>query len=359
MKPAPASLAEQGPQPQRRLPEERVAKAGAGEIAWLVLAPLALALGLNLAVAEVLAAHPTNRAHALMRLKWDMVANPPPDVDTLVVGDSSCNQGVRPDVLSAALGGRAINLCTTGDSIAVGPAWMIGAYVERFGAPRRVILMHAYDVWKRDDERLRRQAWVFGRHHDLFLGRAPELDWSARERALVYVGERLPLYSQPSASRTVLWNLDAARAYKPFKIDPDGFMPSSKARAGRVERDARKHIRRNKRRKPVISRYNRAAVSELARLSAEHGFALFVVHGPVFAGVWASEGVRRYHNGLSDKLEDLIAPAPRARLLFRTPRTYPAKRMENVDHVVGSAAADFTVALAEEVARAEAELSVR
>lgn len=346
-------------EPAPALPEEHVAPARASEIAWLVLVPLALALALNLTVAEMLVAHPTNRGYALTRLKWDMLASLPPGVETLVVGDSSCNQAVRPDVLARTLGGRAINLCTTGDSIAVGPAWMVGAHVERGGAPKRVILMHAYDVWRRSDRHLRLVAWVFGRHRDLFLGRVPEVTWSDRERTLFYVGDLLPLYSQPVASRAVLFDLAATRARQPFRIEPDGFMPEEKARPSRVEKDSRKHIRRNGRSKPKLSGLNRAAVSELARLSAEHGFRLYIAHGPMFEGTWADKGVRRYHRGLSELLQGLLAPAPSARILFRNPRTYAAAQMENVDHVVGPAAIDFTAALAREIALVESEPAAR
>jgi hypothetical protein len=339
--------------PAPTLPQEHVAPARASEIAWLVLVPLALVLALNLAIAEVLVAHPTNRGYALSRSKWDMLARLPPEVDTLVVGDSSCNQAVSPQVLASVLGGRAVNLCTTGDSIAVGPAWMVGAHVERGGAPKRVILMHAYDVWRRDDLHLRRMAWVFGRHSDLFLGRAPELAWTDHERLLLHVAEPLPLYSQPRASRAVLFDFAAVRARKPFRIGADGFMPQKRARPSRVEKDSRKHIRRNARRLPKISRVNRAAVVELARLSAEHDFPLYVAHGPMFEGTWSNKGIRRYHRGLSDQLQALLGPARRARVLFRTPQTYGAKQMENVDHVIGPAALDFSNALAREIALVE------
>jgi hypothetical protein len=357
MKPAPP--AEPTNAPSRRLPDERVSPARPSEIAWLVITPIVIALLLNLAIARVLGAHTTNRGYAITQLKWDMLDGLSHKVDTLVVGDSSCNQGIRPDVLAHELGGTAINLCTTGDSIAVGPAWMVGAYVERFGAPRRVILMHAYDIWKRNDDKLRRHAWIFGRHRDLFLGRAPELEWSAHERALLYVGEPLPLYSQPSAARAVLWDLGRAPAQKEFKIEPDGFMRTSKARPATVKKDARRHVRRNGNRKPAISKQNRAAVSELARLSTEHGFSLFVVHGPMFEGVWANEGVRRYHGGLSDALERLLAPAPRARLLFRSPMTFSGHSMSNVDHVVGRAAKDFSARLVHEIEQVEREFTAR
>jgi hypothetical protein len=337
------------------LPQEHVTPARASEIAWLVLVPLALVLALNLTIADVLVAHPINRGYALARLKWDMLADLPREVDTLVVGDSSCNQAVSPAVLASTLGGRAVNLCTTGDSIAVGPAWMVGAQVERGRIPARVILMHAYDVWRRDDSHLRKMAWVFGRHSDLFLGRAPELAWTDHERLLLHLAEPLPLYSQPRASRAVLFDFATVRARQPFPIRADGFMPQKKPRAKRVEKDARKHIRRNGRRKPALSILNRAAVSELARLSAEHGFRLYVAHGPMYEGVWTHSGIRRHHNGLSDRLERLLVPAPRARLLFRTPRTYAAKQMENIDHVIGPAALDFSAALAHEIARVENE----
>ncbi len=341
--------------PYRDLPTEQLDGTSVRGLAWVVLAPLLLVLGVNLAVAEVLARHPNNRGNAVTARKWDLLAGLSNEVDTLMVGDSSCNQGLVPEVMAKQLGGRALNLCTTGDSGVVGDAWMVSAYVRRFGAPKRVIVMHAYDVWQRSDDAMRRQAWILGQHRGLFLGEAPELAWSTRERVMLVIGRFVPLYAQPTAARQVLRDPVAALSRPPFVITEDGFMPTRNASPRRVARDARSHARSSGRRSFKMPDTTSRALAELTRLSREHAFPLFVIHAPLYEKLWQHRGLRRYHGQVSAQLERALAAAPHAKLLSRTPPMFPAKRMENADHVVGAAAHELSQAIASSISEQEAK----
>ena len=68
----------------------------------------------------------------------------------LILGDSSAAQGVDPEFWTNASGESAINLATIGDATVVNDAWMLETYLERFGRPNKVVIVHAYDIWHRE-----------------------------------------------------------------------------------------------------------------------------------------------------------------------------------------------------------------
>ena len=98
-----------------------------------------LILTVDLVAAALLAWRPVARDHWLVASKWRLLDRARA-TDTLVLGDSSCNQGVRPDVLGAALGGSVLNLCTIGDLLVINDAWMLEAYLRRHPPPARVVV---------------------------------------------------------------------------------------------------------------------------------------------------------------------------------------------------------------------------
>jgi hypothetical protein len=334
------------------LPEELPQPASAREVAIVVLIPLLLLCVANLVIARLLEDHPQNRGYAIAATKWDLLAELRAPVDTLLLGDSSCNQGLSPEVVSKRLGGRALNLCTTGDWLAVGDAWMAQAYVERWGPPARIVVTHAYDVWARDDDALRKQAWILGANRGLILGRAPNLAWSIEERVLLWIGAYVPMYTQPSVTKAMLRDPRAALARGRYRVTPDGFMPVRRANPRRVANDARTHLRARARRPFQISEPNRSALAELVQLSRTHRIPLFVTHAPLYQGLWEDARVQTYHQQVSDAIERALAGVPTARLLSRTPQTFQATQLENADHVVGRAAATFTNRVCDELSPA-------
>ena len=105
---------------------------------------------LNLLAIWVVQRYSPNRGYRLVREKWTLLLNLKEPVEWLVLGDSSGNQAVDPALLDARLGGRSLNLCTTGNALVLGDLWMLETYLRRFGPPRGVVLVHTYDLWGRD-----------------------------------------------------------------------------------------------------------------------------------------------------------------------------------------------------------------
>ncbi|MEB3357540.1 MAG: hypothetical protein VKK04_12500, partial [Synechococcales bacterium] len=53
----------------------------------------------------------SRQGYFLASYKWNLLTDLKQPADWLVLGDSSCNQGVVPEILSQELGGTALNLC--------------------------------------------------------------------------------------------------------------------------------------------------------------------------------------------------------------------------------------------------------
>ncbi len=336
-----------------RLPQETVRDVRWRDVAAVVVAPLLVVALVNLSIALILRAHPSNRGDWLARAKWQLLLGDRAPVDTLILGDSTCNQGVNPKLFVHALGGAALNLCTTGDKLAVGDAWMLQAYLKRQAPPQRVVVMHAYDVWARDDQTLRKVAWTLGEYRAHFEDAAPQIPWTLGERILLRLGPWAPLYNQPQASLDVVRDVHAALNRKRFKITADGFMGYNKPNPKRVANDAREHLAKLASDRAPISPINHEALKTLMALAQQHRVPLYVAHAPLFEGLWNDKRFRRRHKSLSRALERALDASPHARLLSRTPATFSDKEMENADHVIGAASVRLTEQLIDAIREIE------
>jgi len=61
-------------------------------------------------------------------------------VDVLLLGDSTCGSNLTPGPVADRLGGKVINLGNTVGSSLLMDAWMLSAYIEKFGAPKTVVV---------------------------------------------------------------------------------------------------------------------------------------------------------------------------------------------------------------------------
>lgn len=130
------------------LPSEKPPDENAGSALWgTLLGTLAVALLVNALAAAYLDWRPVNLGYRVIKTKWRLLAAQRRPVGWLVLGDSTGNQGIVPEVLSEKLGGSTLNLCTIGALGAWNDAWMLEAYARVAGAPRHVLVVHTYQAW--------------------------------------------------------------------------------------------------------------------------------------------------------------------------------------------------------------------
>ena len=126
----------------------------------------------NLVAYSYLRIQPPNTE--MPQTKWGWAFRPVPDfvginqlkspVDTLLLGDSTCDKNLPAGAFADRLGGSAINLGNINESSFLTDAWMLGDYVNRFGPPRNVLIS-------------RSSPWGYVRQHDIEFMSAIPLAW--------------------------------------------------------------------------------------------------------------------------------------------------------------------------------------
>jgi hypothetical protein len=148
----------------------------------------------NWAVLWLGQAYPYNRGYWLVQQKWELLQGLSAPVDWLIVGDSTGNQGLVPDVMEARLGGTAVNLNTVGNMGALDDVWMLEAHIEEFGPPAHVLVIHAYDIWSRDitSAFVAKAPLAWNSWQDSFL---PPLSATPLEKLNLWLARYVPLYA--------------------------------------------------------------------------------------------------------------------------------------------------------------------
>jgi hypothetical protein len=312
---------------------------------WSAGVALLVTLAINGAAARSLWRHPVNQASRVIRAKWTLLLEQKKPVDTLILGDSSGNHGVIPEVLAARLGGTALNLCTVGDLLAMNDAWMLERYVRDVGAPHRVVVVHTFDVWGRvkNPDAIAQVPLPFG----FWKEARPPAALTLTESARVLLDRYVPLYSQDQTISRVL-RAPRRTLSRSFDMDSSGFYHSRRALPNEVMRDFRSKLEQleEEKEEDPVSAENREALKALSDLGEEQGFDVHVVHSPLYEGLWSREDFRFLHGRLDDALLGIAAPLPRLRILSGPPVTFPAELMTNVDHLTEEGARIFSESLA-------------
>jgi hypothetical protein len=288
---------------------------------------------------------PINSGYALVQAKWNLLKRLPAPVDVLVLGDSSGNQGVVPQILGAALGGSTINACTLADALILNDAWMLDLYIRRFGPPKHVILVHVYDVWHRDVsyDVLAQIPLPWGFWSDL----EPRLPLTLMEQGRIWIHRYVPLYSQhKSLARAIRtpWNMSSRQ----LVLTEDGFMSVATANPEGVEGDAREHHQFVQSGRARISKANQIALERIMRLASQYGITVTLANSPLYAGLYRDPQIRTYIADLNDQLASLlVSGAGHVQHVFTEPMLFEARDMQSADHLTASAAVRYTERLAE------------
>ena len=133
----------------QKLPEEITKPIKSKEFVLSLIGTLIFVIIFNFAAKLYLKENTTNRGYWLINKKWELLFKQKEPVDWLILGDSSCNQGVVPTIVNERLNTSSINLCTIGDMLSLDNSWMLEKYIQRVGVPKNILIVHVYDAWGR------------------------------------------------------------------------------------------------------------------------------------------------------------------------------------------------------------------
>ncbi|MFW6059409.1 MAG: hypothetical protein ACODAQ_04470, partial [Phycisphaeraceae bacterium] len=283
----------------------------------------------------------------LLITKWQMLDARTQPVDALILGDSSGNQGVDPDILEDRVGGEWLNLCTVGNMLTVGSAWMLNDYVERFGPPDRILMIHVYEVWHRPAHpsafaRIPRP-WGFWKEYD------PPVHFSERQLVEIALARYVPLYAADVSLRQLIMHPRQTIAGRP-EIRDDGFMPMHDPWPEEVRQDYEAQRRHVEESTFKASHPNRAGLDRLLELADRHDIEIYYAHGPTYDRLVEHEAFQRYFADVQAMLEQVEREHERFHLLFHEPQPFPIDQLQNVEHVTVEGAEVYTRRIAEAIA---------
>lgn len=313
------------------------------DLAVLGLGVLFVVACFNMLAGWYLKDHTLNRGYWIVSQKGKLISSLQMRDYWLIVGDSSGNFGIVPELLDKQLGTKSVNLCTIADMLTMDDFFMVDAYINQHGPPAGVLMVHAYDAWPRQGE-----IGAFARSHWPVEKISTFLDLDGFDRLELLIRRYFPLFSE-STTLTKMSLMPRTAFFRkglPFTIYPDGYMPLLSASPG-VDGDARFHLRRIKEIAPEISIPNQAGLQALADLAERYKFNVYMVNSPVYERLRQHQNFVNYFQTIQTKLLNIANRHQRLHMLpFGEDLTFSAKQMENVDHVIFSAAETYTAQVA-------------
>lgn len=323
---------------------------------WTVVTlTLVLLVGANLSAWLYLRTHPVNPGVSRVWQKWQMLERLDAPVDWVVIGDSACGAGIRPDTIQATLGGTAINLCTVANASVVNQAWQIARYVERFGPPRGgIIVLNAFHTWGRTADDLVGMLnqiplpWGFWRKY------APRL--SAAQEVRHYLSPLTALYHQNVSVRYLINHaLSQSKYPSPLQglsgiVQMKGQVPETIPNPDKVSKQTQDAVRAFSDHTFEFSAQGLEALRAIQLLSVSTGTRIYIGNTSIARALISDRHFSRYFESMNEAVSGVIAGSPNIKLILRAPPAFGNHEMDNIDHVVGDdAVTRFSNAVAQAV----------
>ncbi|MEB3219531.1 MAG: hypothetical protein VKN72_25300 [Nostocales cyanobacterium 94392] len=331
----------------QQLPQEIIKPIKSKQFVLSLLGSFIFLILFNFAAKLYLKENTTNRAYWLINEKWEILFRQKKPVDWLILGDSSCNQGVVPSILNTRLNVSSINLCTIGDMLSLDDAWMLEKYIQRFGVPKNVLIVHVYDAWNREVNHslLAKLPLNWGYWQQL----EPNINLGLKDTAQLFIERYIPLYSEnQSISHLLKYPGDAFNRNQSFRLEEDGLMIWEKPNPEYVEAQKKMHLDFVAKNQFNLSTTNRRALEHIAALAEKHNFNVYLANSPIYERLYEHQDFQAYFTNLQNTLDDYAAKSDRV-YYIREPITFSKEQMENADHLIYSAAKVYTNKLITEI----------
>ena len=331
-----------------------------------LLLSLVVVVIVNLTAWQYLQKYPVNLGVTRVWQKWQMIERQVSPVDWLILGDSTCGQGIMPVEIEAVTGQSALNLCTIANASAVNGVWQLEHYLERVGTPQKVILFHAFHVWERGPDDLiamfdqipLEQGFHRRLSPPLHLGFFRELEILSRPFRTLFISnlsisfilkrEISALLKGKSLVRSdALYDLE-------FVIRHKGYVGSNTPRPDRVIAQSRSSAISYASREFYITPDNEAALRAACDLAKRHNFKVYLANSSISRILYQDAGFQSFYKKMVNRLANISDECPEMEYIMQVPAQFDPEEMDNEDHVVtDEIAARLTNILIREVEAAE------
>lgn len=301
----------------------------------------------NVLIYHYLKYNTPNLGYEIIIKKWKLVETMREKRDWLILGDSTCNQGISALALERKINASAINLCTIGDMLTVNDSWMLETYINKFGAPKNILIIHAYDVWQRDAVNLNLASQI---PVSILIKEKPN-PWifNKKDEARLLLNKYIPLYSQRTSLITAMVNAFRRKdIVVQENFDEGGFMPVKYANSETISASLSGHKDFVKSNKFYMSSNNLAGLENIKKLAETYGFNVFIANSPINEELSNDENFKNYFSNISQYLTDFANKSNRV-YYIKDIFPFSKDRMVSVDHITAEAAQEYSEKLAEEI----------
>ncbi|MFX0198421.1 MAG: hypothetical protein ACFFCW_20060 [Candidatus Hodarchaeota archaeon] len=290
-----------------------------------------------------------NRGFWLVREKWKMLLNMNKPVDWLILGDSSCNQGVNPEIFEKVLGGRAVNLATIDAVLVANNVWMLETYIQLFGPPENVLIVFGSNIWRRklNPVLLEKIPLEWGFWNRL----RPHLKLRTGDKIKFFLSRYVPLYAENES----LNDLITRRSWRPwtlfsqnYHLEEDGYMRWYKPSSAYVEWHTNYLVQIAKENQFEPSEINLRAWEQTIALADHYKINIYIANSPMYEGLYQNESFQAYYGEIREMLKSYTDRNQLVNYIDKSV-TFPRDQMENANHALHSAAQIYTKMLVTEI----------
>ncbi|MEB3209987.1 MAG: hypothetical protein VKL39_01475, partial [Leptolyngbyaceae bacterium] len=166
----------------------------------------------------------------------------------------------------------------------------------------------------------------------------------------------LHLYTSSETILDFLQNpVDTFRGGREFSVTPSGYMPKYNPNPLDVEEDVAEHVDIVRDKEFEISEINQRSLEAIQALAEKHEFDVYFVSSPFYEKLYSQPKFRRYFRKVRRGLRDFTRSSDRLHVVMDEPLTFDKHQMENVDHLIKSAAEIYTQQVGEQLREEEAD----
>lgn len=288
-----------------------------------------------------------NLGYEVVTRKWNLLEKLEEKKDWLILGDSTCNQGLSVDVFEKENDVTAINLCTIGDMLTVNDSWMLEKYIKKVGPPKNVLIIHTYNIWEREKADL----GLFSQTPVLSLIKEESTPWifGKKEVMLLLFYKYFPIYSEKSSIlETIVGFFQKEDPRKHVVFDEKGFMAVEYPDPETVNISVNSHKNSLKNSRFQMSSFNLSGIENIKKLAEKYEFDVFIANSPINSELAKDENFKAYFSDLNSYLDEYASRSDHLHHI-NSLFPFPASEMASSDHVTKSAATKYSKKISEEI----------
>lgn len=278
------------------------------------------------------------------KVKWHNLLELEKPVDNIILGDSASWAAILTGITNDRLGGTTIQLGNVGGSSLLMDGWMLQEYINRFGAPRNVILLRiaaSYEfLHNLEFIAAVPLEWGFWTRYKL------EPDWQNNELLDLFLSKYAVIYSNSDVLRKRL-----LRPHKFFSHNEEVIFPSEYDGLNSNPQNIEKAVRQ--RPKEIYWPFHpsedaKRAIKFISDLANIHQFQLYILLAPE-CDIIFQDNARQQKVAAMQAFVSQFTDNKYVHLIPDSPTLFPKEEMENHNHLANKGAHKYSQIITDEI----------